>query len=911
MISDEIELKIMDGFQRARKIIFQVLRENFGGIYSLEMLRQISFLSIFYLFLLNFKDNNSFLQVVDGDKIISILKTDSKIKSALDWKDFIDLSMKFQIFNDDESYIFQSKKDDSKKRRRLDFYKEIFKKISVNEKKFEAIKEQVIISEQIDPRKFFHKDLILLLGRIYEQSLKNDLDLKQIKNRKKSLGKYYTPKNVARYIIEKCYKQYIEKNPISFINDLLNIKILDPSMGAGIFLTEMLDYLLQKRATFLQTEKYVDLGIKITKNCLYGVDIDPIAVELARWSLFLYLDTDKEIINTLKKRLKVGNSLFNINIRELIKKYPRINELTLNDKKLKVKLLKIYINSCLNSKPLVDFEDLLKRSLLNKKKFPILLKNYQLDEKSGRIFLWEQEFPEIFNGLEAGFDIIIGNPPHLGNKQIQKQIKRFLKSRLQNYTTTIKLYDYTIPFIELSFNLLKKNGILGFITANKFLSTDYGYNLRNLLLEKTEILHLLDISNFNIFKNALSYPIILIFRKESKKNIQHKIKIGIAKSENYSDINIDENFKFYSTKQLNIKKIPNKIIPLSSNIHKLLSILKKENVIPLRELCKFKYRPLRFTGWGKYLDHIQKNKRESEVKILKFIGCGNLEPFGVDWNKTFRLLRTKFKRSYIKKPPSVSEDKWRILEKEKILIREIAQELTAAYDSKGEYGNITGLYMLYDCKISPYYLTAILNSKILNEIYNILFGSVHLQGGYLNYHSSYLKILPILLISLDADRSPIKTHETNKNALKNLRNRLFKEILMPSDIKKEFLNRNLEEVYRIIIRISKKLHQLVDEKIENINKFHELIEKELRIKIIGMKKRSRIVNFYKYRWNEVLKTLEINKNLYKISNAEFEKKINIIQINYEKKLEIHEQYMKKYSIIKINLDKIITFYYLN
>ena len=127
---------------------------------------------------------------------------------------------------------------------------------------------------------------------------------------------------------------------------------------------------------------------------------------------------------------------------------------------------------------------------------------------------------------------------------------------------------------------------------------------------------------------------------------------------------------------------------------------------------------------------------------LRFIGTTNVRSFEIDFRKQIKIAGNRFTSSYMHYNQKF-KDIWEIFKQPKLLIKEIAKELTVAYDP-GFYANSTGIYMLASNKINLKYLLLILNSKLLNFYFSSLFGSTHMAGGYLRFNGSYLKQLPII-----------------------------------------------------------------------------------------------------------------------------------------------------------------------
>lgn len=366
-----------------------------------------------------------------------------------------------------------------------------------------------------------------------------------------------------------------------------------------------------------------------------------------------------------------------------------------------------------------------------------------------KVFHWVLEFWYAFldeniiplSENQKGFDVVLGNPPYVENKRLNAVIKRYLQN-CGIYKTAYKLFDYAVPFIERAIQLLKRGGRFGYIVTNKFTVTDYGIKIREILAKRTTIEQILDVSYLPVFEGTAIYPIILIFTKLDPPD-EHEIRIAPRISS--EDEIVKANYQYIETRQTAILKTPDYIFDISGNIV-LCEKIRSLDIVSPKEIAKISYRVLKFTKWDELLVNVTSQKPDEPH--LKFIGCGNIEPYFINWDSELRLAGRSFKNSYIKKPSQVDNSKWRLLEAPKILIREVGIRLTAALDKRGEYGNLTGMYALYniDAKWEPRYILALLNSSLLDFYYKSLYGSAHMAGGYLNFHGTYIENLPILKV---------------------------------------------------------------------------------------------------------------------------------------------------------------------
>jgi hypothetical protein len=120
-------------------------------------------------------------------------------------------------------------------------------------------------------------------------------------------------------------------------------------------------------------------------------------------------------------------------------------------------------------------------------------------------------------GVQDGFDVVIGNPPYVRQESI-KHLKDELKRRFSCFTGTADLYVY---FYERGLNLLKTGGVLTFISSNKYFRAAYGQKLRQFLAVQSSIHQIIDFGDAPVF-TAIAYPTILITEKTQPKDVQFR-----------------------------------------------------------------------------------------------------------------------------------------------------------------------------------------------------------------------------------------------------------------------------------------------------------------------------------------------------------------------------------------------------
>ncbi len=357
-------------------------------------------------------------------------------------------------------------------------------------------------------------DLVDWPGLVYEFLLqftvKADLSaickLVTLDKGKKRLGNFYTPIDLARFTVEKALHElvYAKDGSLKTAAQLLDLKVIDPAMGTGIFLSVTLDYLAHRLLESIEQASepseqdgqlsapdLVSARIKIAQNCLYGVDLDEGAVEIARLSIVLQCgDFSPEFYAGLLSRLKCGNSLIGCQPKTGV-----------------------------TSGSLLDADEWCNEffGLMNAEQNPF---NY---------FHWHLQFPEIFERLNPGFDAVLGNPPweihkpnsreffqtkddqywSLGKQEAlgkqnelrsdtsteaewlkyQNEYKLFsiwvLKSGLFGLQGSSDINAYKL-FVELAYLIAKNGGVVSLIVPSGIYSDKGSIDLRTALLQQSD-----------------------------------------------------------------------------------------------------------------------------------------------------------------------------------------------------------------------------------------------------------------------------------------------------------------------------------------------------------------------------------------------------------------------------------------
>lgn len=385
----------------------------------------------------------------------------------------------------------------------------------------------------------------------------------------------------------------------AIIQSLQNCKVLDPACGSGAFpvgvLQQMvhilsqldpnnelwknliLDYAVKELSSTLKectTEERDEIQADINRNfddnvnrpdyarklylienCIYGVDIQSIAVQISKLRFFISLVVDQKPtpdrndnfgirpLPNLEAKFAAANTLIGLKKEKTLFDNREIDKLQnklvqashrifgaksnkmKNKYKARVEELQFQIAEKLEMLGVVGNED------------ARLMREWKMFDQNVSSPFFD---PEWMFGVSNGFDIVIANPPYIEFKKLDINIKKSISS----YIATKGKYDLYVAFIEKSNNFLAMGGIHSFINPTTFLNRDYGQSLRKFIRENFKIVSIVDFADCQVFENATTYTGVFILEKTDsfKEYIFSVIKFKsghhkIDKIDSFSKIN--------------------------------------------------------------------------------------------------------------------------------------------------------------------------------------------------------------------------------------------------------------------------------------------------------------------------------------------------------------------------------------
>jgi hypothetical protein len=669
-----------------------------------------------------------------------------------------------------------------------------------------------------------------LLGKVFENLLASYNEETKTTARKQT-GSFYTPRPIVDYMVDESLKAHltralVEKGRMkegdaragldllfaytekahaftaievsALISAIDEVKILDPACGSGAFpmgVLHKLVYILGKldpdNERWKQTQlakldsapmreelerafadNNDDYGRKLylIENCLYGVDIQPIAIQITKLRFFISLVCDQNTnrnkkenhgirpLPNLETKFVAADTLIGLPIPEpdlfiraliepIEEKIERAvhSHFTAQNRKQKLKL-QDDINSLQS-----ELADVISNGLGAKP-------GSEIAKKARHIAKWNrfdaQGSADFFDphwmfgrSLKDGFDIVTGNPPYqsaIEHKKVRgEEYRDSIKLR---YVTTSGTWDLYIPFFEAGLRFLKEHGILSFITPNKYLSSSYGIGLREFIPKASRIQSLTDVSHLPIFEAASVYPVISVIQKQKPSGIYDiRLCLPVSKASQFEPEGYFELLQTSDSLTLLTENLWGFL--LSPNLKVLKALLDRCTTLDaVARVCA--------TTTAAEADELGQTLRPFPSKGWKTLNTGTIDPFSNHWDsQAIRHQKKSIVRPVLPDGPHLSKNRRDLYSTPKILIAKMALRLEGFVDHSGEFAALN-----CNCVSAPERgwtvdsLALVLHSSVVAFAYKQYFDGLRMSGGYLPFQAPQLKTIPIPIVGDEAIR---------------------------------------------------------------------------------------------------------------------------------------------------------------
>ncbi|MBP6868730.1 MAG: Eco57I restriction-modification methylase domain-containing protein [Candidatus Pacebacteria bacterium] len=396
-----------------------------------------------------------------------------------------------------------------------------------------------------------------MLGRIFENLLA-EITEETGEQARKAKGAFYTPREVVDYMCKESLKEYLKtKLPEDTYRDqrlyqlieapdkdfqdqdhnwrrdwkpykdailsaLDDLKVLDPACGSGAFPIGMLQLLVRVYERLEPRFDGYKAKLQIIERNIYGVDIEPMAVEIARLRTWLSIIVDEE--SDSKKIKPLPNLEFKFVCANSLIDLDQDGATTFGDDPDLENKLRIIRDAYFNTESLAkkkklrsDYNLLVNTSLnlFGESERSLQLKTYRpFDNESSASFF----NPDFMFGVNH-FNIVIGNPPYLRIQGLQKTNALLVEQYKKSYISATGSFDLYVLFAERGLKLLNTDGFLNFIMPDKWLNSSFGLGLRKVAKQSGSLHKVISFKESQIF-NASTYSSLVWFTKAKHSGIQ-------------------------------------------------------------------------------------------------------------------------------------------------------------------------------------------------------------------------------------------------------------------------------------------------------------------------------------------------------------------------------------------------------
>lgn len=455
-----------------------------------------------------------------------------------------------------------------------------------------------------------------------------DVYLRTGNNERKITGSYYTPDYIVRFIVERTLRPLLQAITAAYatqdaednwavddaeglVDAILNLNILDPAIGSGHFLVDVTAYIAEwlrdlglAPKDIEEEDELIYWKRQVVSACIYGVDVNPLAVELAKLSLWLATIGRGKPLSFLDHHLRVGNSLVGARTQDVGVKWRGLlgatdeneDQLTLfeaddafsQNLSSSVSLIRdiettiaesvtdvkqqetAYTHMRAYIEPYLKLADVWTARYFGVSIDPATwgaVQDYVLhgtnvagvqalveralslaDEH--RFFHWDLIFPEIFFApdgtpkADAGFDAAVGNPPYVRQERITPY-KPFFETHYEVYSGTADLFLY---FYELGLRFVKDEQKLGYVTSGTYMNSNSATAFRRYIHENAGLEAIVNFGENQPFRGAeMVYPTIAVMHKGAPtETFRSYFMEGTTIQENLSEVLAEEGIDCFS-----------------------------------------------------------------------------------------------------------------------------------------------------------------------------------------------------------------------------------------------------------------------------------------------------------------------------------------------------------------------------
>jgi adenine-specific DNA-methyltransferase len=627
--------------------------------------------------------------------------------------------------------------------------------------------------------------------------------------------------------------QQKEREILPLLQDIQQADQISYEAARKAAINQLQERLQQIEADFRDNEMDYPRKLFLIENCIYGVDIQPIAVQIAKLRFFISLIVEQRVnenspnrgilpLPNLETKFIAANTLMSIDRpQQLLLRDPQIEEKENELKKVRHEIFKARTQRTKqkyrdrDQELRAEISELLKTEGWSDQTAQKIAQWNPYDQNASATF-FDSEW---MFGVKEGFDVVIANPPYVRQEQI-KHLKEQFKQQFECFTGTADLYVY---FYERGLKLLKERGVLTFISSNKYFRAAYGQKLRQFLTNQSQIHQIIDFGDAPVF-TAIAYPTIVITeRAKTKESTFRALNWEMGKPIEQFELVVEQESFWMPQKEL---RIDGWQFAADTSL-RLLERIRRAGM-PLGEYVNGRFYYGIKTGFNEAFvvnratrDRLIAEHSSSEEVLRPFLRGRDVKRWRID-NPDLWLLfipwhfplhedpsiegaSSRAEKEFEKKYPAIynhlfqfkeqlsnrnqsetgiryewyalqrcAASYWQEFEKYKIVYPDIARKCEFTFDTNQIYPDCT-LFIIPDVPIA---LLGILNSKLVEFFFKRISPSV--RGDFMRFKSIYVEQIPIPIEKLPRSFSQITNyifllHKENQRNVDSVRDKLMLE----------------------------------------------------------------------------------------------------------------------------------------
>lgn len=555
-----------------------------------------------------------------------------------------------------------------------------------------------------------------VLGRIHERWLASRSTVGGKRSARARSGSFYTPPSLIADVLRRTLEPLLAERRSEALEKsrgggsvqrgVRDIRVMDPAAGSGEFLRGVVRLLAREWASHaveagLEVGDERSLAREAARRCVFGIDIDPIAVHIARVSLWLDVSERGDGVEELALHMVHGNALLGVwnahtHVHGASEPARRVDA--------------VEMPTARKGRGGVDAA----------KDGAVPARLLGCDPRLH--VQYEARFREVFGagGEDAGFDAVVGNPPFVDSEAMSIHTPELREIVSRMFETARGNWDLCVPFVELAQRLVCRRGRFGLIIPSRLMSAEYAAGLQRLLLEKTTLTDCVAFEAADQFSEAMiAVAVIAGIRRACTAG--DAVRFERAGGSSGQGVMIRQDV---------LRRLPPATLGAGFAAGSEGDLMPLMNGPTLGDAASVRdgattaeaylIRDILHT-WDEHQVHAEREGDE----LFRLVNTGTIDPFVLRWAKDeIRYLGRRLARPVgsMAALEAIAPRRAVQARREKVVVAGLAGRIEAAVAPAGWLCGKSAVAVLPKSGVCVHALAAVLNSGSLNRLYRMLFG---------------------------------------------------------------------------------------------------------------------------------------------------------------------------------------------